>query len=93
MKGGVFNGNCGGIGLGSAVPGTENLLAIELPVQFTVPPTLAGYKRTLCDQTTCPQVVGQNYTLEIPFRFVTTVMDTMVSIVSIRYFNAFFAVS
>lgn len=79
FKNGTFNGNLGGIALGKAVEGCENqLLSIELPLfQITVPPTLAGYSRTLCDQTECPQKCGKQYTLDIPFRFVTTAMTTL----------------
>lgn len=79
---GTFNGNLGGIGLGKAVEGCENqMLAVNLPLfQLIVPPTLAGYSRTLCDQTTCPQVVGGTYTLDIPFRFITTLVTTLVRI-------------
>lgn len=80
FKNGTFNGNLGGIALGRAVEGCEDqLLSIELPLfQITVPPTLAGYSRTLCDQTECPQKRGNQYTLDIPFRFVTTAMTSLV---------------
>jgi len=83
---GIFNGNLGGIALGNAVRGCEKgLLEIKLPLfQIIVPPTIAGYKRTLCDckktgqkgQTKCPQRAGQIYTLDIPFRFITRVITT-----------------
>lgn len=78
----VFVFSIGGIGIGKAVEGCEDqFVSINLPLfQITVPPTLAGYKRTLPDQTTCPQKRGGIYTLDIPFRFVTTAVTTFVRI-------------
>lgn len=79
IKNGTFNGNLGGFGFGDAVEGCENnFLPLNLPFQVTVPPTSAGYSRKLWDQTRCPQRVGGVYTLDIPFRFVTTLMTTFV---------------
>jgi hypothetical protein len=79
LKNGTFNGNLGGIGLGKAVEGCENqMLSIELPLfQIIVPPSLAGYSRTLCEQTCCPQKCGERYVLDVPFRFVTTAMTSL----------------
>lgn len=77
---GNFNGNCGGIGLGTAVQGSKNFISIELPFQFLVPELVGGYKRPLSGQTTLPQEAGGVYNLTVPFRFVTTVLTTFVSI-------------
>lgn len=82
FKNGTFNGNLGGIGLGTAVRGCDkNLISINLPgFQLLFPPSLAGYNQTLCTQTTCPQEVGEIHTLDIPFRFVTTAVTSLVRI-------------
>ncbi|XP_037042828.1 uncharacterized protein LOC119079111 [Bradysia coprophila] len=79
LNNGTFDGNLGAIGIGKAVRGCDKeLLAIELPLfQITVPPSLAGYSRTLCEQTQCPQKCGRRYVMDIPFRFVTTVLTTL----------------
>ncbi|KAG4068159.1 hypothetical protein HA402_001584 [Bradysia odoriphaga] len=79
LNNGTFNGNLGAIGIGKAVEGCENqLLSIELPLfQITVPPSLGGYSRTLCEQSQCPQRRGRRYVLDVPFRFVTTALTTL----------------
>lgn len=87
FRNGTFNGNLGGIGLGSATPGKDKqMLNVEIPgFQLLVPPTLAGYSRKLCDQTDCPQRYGETYTLDIPFRFVTQLLGTLVSSLQLNF--------
>lgn len=79
FENGTFNGNIGGIGIGEAVEGHDKeLVDIEFPYQLLFPTYLAGYERDLCSQTTCPQKVDKIYKLDIPFRFITTAMTTLV---------------
>ncbi len=79
FKDGIFNGNIGGIAIGNATHGGGPMLNLYLPgFQLLFPPTLAGYKQTLCTQTTCPQERGEIYTLYIGFRFVTKILCSLV---------------
>ncbi|KAJ6640044.1 hypothetical protein Bhyg_12793 [Pseudolycoriella hygida] len=80
---GTYYGKIGGIAIGKAAEGSDGeLLSIDLPTGPILLP-VPGYSHNLCEQTTCPQEVGKTYTLDVPFRCITSLV-TLLDVVKLN---------
>ncbi|KAJ6641081.1 hypothetical protein Bhyg_06015 [Pseudolycoriella hygida] len=83
---GTYNGKLGGICIVNPFSDGD-LLTLTLPTsRLLLSSPLAGYRKSLCEQTTCPQEVGKTYTIDIPFRVVTSVI-TLFRIIKFNFIS------
>lgn len=75
MTSGTFYGQLGGVGIGDT--SSDNQIGVGTP-SLTIPGAIASYKMDACNSTECPQEVGKTYTFDMPFKFPTSALTTLV---------------